>query len=116
MTAHPVRVAVVGIGWWSNILADGVLRTCGALQIDSCYTRSVEKRKEFADRYECKAANSYQEILEDETIEGIINTTPNHVHLETTRLAAAAGKHVFLDKPIDLLFCIHSSETSRIRK
>ena len=37
-----------------------------------------------------------------DTIDGIINTTtPNHVHLETTRAAAAqAGKHVFLDKPI----------------
>jgi len=31
---------------------------------------------------------------------GIINTTPNHVHLETTRAAAEAGKHVFLDKPV----------------
>ena len=30
----------------------------------------------------------------------MINTTPNDVHLETTRAAAAAGKHVFLDKPI----------------
>ena len=33
-------------------------------------------------------------------IEAVINTTPNDVHLETTRQAAAAGKHVFLDKPI----------------
>ena len=33
-------------------------------------------------------------------IEAIINTTPNDVHLETTHAAAAAGKHVFLDKPI----------------
>jgi predicted dehydrogenase len=30
----------------------------------------------------------------------VVNTTPNDVHLETTRAAAAAGKHVFLDKPI----------------
>jgi len=30
----------------------------------------------------------------------VINTTPNDVHLETTSAAAAAGKHVFLDKPI----------------
>ena len=34
------------------------------------------------------------------SIEAVINTTPNDVHLETTRTAAAAGKHVFLDKPI----------------
>ena len=33
-------------------------------------------------------------------IEAIINTTPNDAHLATTSAAAAAGKHVFLDKPI----------------
>jgi predicted dehydrogenase len=42
----------------------------------------------------------YDAILKDGSIEAIINTTPNNVHLETTRAAAQAGKHVFLDKPI----------------
>jgi len=42
----------------------------------------------------------YRTILSDDSIDGIINTTPNHVHLETTKAAAEAGKHVFLDKPI----------------
>ena len=39
-------------------------------------------------------------MLADTEIEAIINTTPNDVHLATTRAAAAAGKHIFLDKPI----------------
>jgi predicted dehydrogenase len=39
-------------------------------------------------------------MLGDRSIQAIINTTPNATHLETTRAAAAAGKHVFLDKPI----------------
>ena len=38
--------------------------------------------------------------ISDPVVEAIINTTPNDAHLETTRAAAAAGKHVFLDKPI----------------
>jgi predicted dehydrogenase len=39
-------------------------------------------------------------MLADPSIEAVINTTPNNVHLETTAAAAQAGKHVFLDKPI----------------
>ena len=39
-------------------------------------------------------------MLEDPDVEAVINTTPNDAHLETTRAAARAGKHVFLDKPI----------------
>src|SRR3989442_12146034 len=33
-------------------------------------------------------------------MEAIVNTTPTGVHRETPLAAAAAGKHVFLDKPI----------------
>jgi predicted dehydrogenase len=39
-------------------------------------------------------------MLSDNAVEAIINTTPNNVHAETTRAAARAGRHVFLDKPI----------------
>ena len=99
MTGRKVRVAVLGMGWWSDVLADGIDRG-NDLEIVSCFTRSEDKRQAFADKYNCKAAASYDEILADPTIEAIINTTPNNVHLETTRQAAEAGKHVFLDKPI----------------
>jgi predicted dehydrogenase len=68
--------------------------------IRSCYTRSEEKRAAFAAKYHCTAEASYEAILADPSIDAIINTTPNNVHLESTRQAAAAGKHVFLDKPI----------------
>ena len=94
-----MKVACIGMGWWSDVLADAIRRS-DKLTIASCYTRSEEKRQAFAKKYGCKAARSYEEILEDRGIEAIINTTPNATHLETTAAAAAAGKHVFLDKPI----------------
>ena len=100
MSAKPVKVASLGIGWWSDVLADAVGRTGGRVDIATCYTRSADKRKSFAEKYCCAAAGSFEEILNDTGIDGIINTTPNHAHLETTQAAAGAGKHVFLDKPI----------------
>lgn len=100
MSTEPVRVASLGMGWWSDVLADAAQRTGGRVQIVACYTRSEDKRNAFAEKYGCRAASSYEEILKDPQIEGVINTTPNNVHLETTRQAAEAGKHVFLDKPI----------------
>jgi predicted dehydrogenase len=96
---RPVRVAVLGIGWWSDVLADAIRRS-QELEIVACFTRSDEKRQAFAKKYGCAAAPSYEEILQDASIEAIVNTTPNNAHLETTRMAAQAGKHVFLDKPI----------------
>ena len=94
-----MNVACIGMGWWSDVLADAIMRS-GRMKIAACYSRSRDKREAFARKYACTAASSYEEILGDRRIEAIINTTPNSAHLETTHAAAAAGKHVFLDKPI----------------
>jgi predicted dehydrogenase len=87
------------MGWWSDVLADAITRS-SKLKIVACFSRSEEKRQAFAKRYGCRMASSYTAILEDTEVEAIVNTTPNDAHLETTRQAAGAGKHVFLDKPI----------------
>ena len=99
MAVEPLRVASLGMGWWSDVLADAITRS-GKLTITACYSRSEEKRAAFAAKYGCRAVPTYEALLADEDIEAVINTTPNGVHLETTRAAADAGKHVFLDKPI----------------
>ena len=97
--AEPVRVACIGMGWWSDVLADAFRRS-DKIEIVACHTRSEDKREAFAKKYGCKAVARYEDILADPAIEAIVNTTPNDVHLPTTRAAAQAGKHVFLDKPI----------------
>ena len=94
-----MKVGCIGMGWWSDVLADAIKRS-GKLEIVSCFSRSEEKRNAFAKKYGCRAASSFDSILKDNGVEGIINTTPNDAHLETTAAAARAGKHVFLDKPI----------------
>src|SRR5258707_4059996 len=87
------------MGWWSDVLAEAMQRS-GKFEIVACFTRSEEKRAKFAATFACRAAPTYEALLGDRSFEAIVNTTPNGTHLETTRAAAAAGKHVFLDKPI----------------
>jgi len=99
MAFEPLRVACIGMGWWSDVLADAMQRS-KKLKIVACYTRSEDKREAFSAKYGCVPAPSYEAILKDRSIGAIVNTTPNDVHLETTSAAAMAGKHVFLDKPI----------------
>jgi predicted dehydrogenase len=115
MAAERLRVASIGMGWWSDVLADAIKRS-KKLEIVACYTRTEAKRKAFAGKYGCKAAGSYEEILKDRSIDAVINTTPNHVHMETTRAAAQAGKHVFLDKPIATTIADARAITEACRK
>jgi len=99
MATEALRVACIGMGWWSDVLADAIKRS-RKLKIVACYTRSEQKRRAFAAKYGCTAAANYDAILNDASIEAIVNTTPNNVHRDTTCAAARAGKHVFLDKPV----------------
>jgi len=99
MATEALRVACIGMGWWSDVLADAIKRS-RKLKIVACYTRSEQKRRAFAAKYGCTAAANYDAILNDASIEAVVNTTPNNVHRDTTCAAAQAGKHVFLDKPI----------------
>jgi len=100
MSQSAFQVASIGIGWWSDVLAAAAARTGGRVQVVSCFTRSEDKRRAFAEKFGCRAAASLEDVLSDPAVAGIVNTTPNHAHLETTRAAAQAGKHVFLDKPM----------------
>jgi len=115
MAFEPVKVACIGMGWWSDVLADAVTRS-DRLKIVSCFTRSQDKRQAFAKKYGCRPAASYEEILKDPAIDAIINTTPNNVHRETTAAAAAAGKHTFLDKPIATTIADARAITAACRK
>jgi predicted dehydrogenase len=99
MAHDRLRVGCIGMGWWSDVLADAMVRS-GKLEIVSCFTRSQDKRQAFARKYGCRAEPSYEAMLRDPSLEAIVNTTPNDVHRDTTVAAAQAGKHVFLDKPI----------------
>lgn len=99
MSYEPVRVASIGMGWWSDVLANAAEKS-SKIKIVKCYTRSIAKREAFAKKYACQAVSDYKEILQDPSIEGVLITTPNNAHRETACLAAEAGKHIFIDKPI----------------
>ena len=74
MTTRTMRVASVGIGWWSDVLAAAAQRTDGRVEVASCFTRSPDKRQAFAEKFGCASAESFEDILADESIDGIINS------------------------------------------
>jgi predicted dehydrogenase len=98
--ADKVRLAPVGLGRWAKVLARGALRG-DVIELASCFSRSEENRKAFMAEYSVpRSASSYEELLADDEIEGVIITTPNDTHREVISAALEAGKAVYTDKPI----------------
>ena len=99
--AEPVRVAAVGIGWWSGVLADAIPKGTN-LRLVACATRSPEKRAAFARKHDCREVESYEALLGDPEVEAVILTTPHTLHARQVIAAAEAGKHIFVEKPFAL--------------
>jgi predicted dehydrogenase len=97
----PVRVAAVGVGLWGRVLAEAAAQGTG-LRIVACTSRTAQSRAAFAKTYRCRELPSYQAVLDDPEVEGVVITTPHSAHADQVVAAAARGKHVFVDKPFTL--------------
>jgi predicted dehydrogenase len=111
----PVRVAALGVGGWGRTLADAAARGTG-LTLVACTSRSAENRAAFAQKYGCRDLPSYEAVLKDPEVEGVVITTPHSVHAEQVVAAARAGKHVFVDKPFTLTLADARRATEACRR
>jgi predicted dehydrogenase len=95
-----VRLASVGLGRWARVLARGAQRG-DVVELYSCFSRDEARRRAFCEEYGVeRSAGSYEELLADPAVEGVIVTTPNDTHREVIIQALEAGKAVYTDKPI----------------
>jgi 1,5-anhydro-D-fructose reductase (1,5-anhydro-D-mannitol-forming) len=90
------KVAIVGTGFWGAKLAEAIGRS--SLELAACYSRDDGRRAEFAERFGCVAAASYEDALD--AADAVVLATPNDDHEAQALGAAARGKHVFVEKPI----------------
>lgn len=101
------------IGW--GILATGRIardfardlhRVPGA-RIAAVGSRSAESAQAFAAEHggpDCRAHGSYEDLVTDPDVDVVYVATPHALHLDNTRIALEAGKHVLCEKPLALNF------------
>ncbi len=99
----PIGVGIIGTGWCGGIRAE----TCAAHPlVRSLHIAEIrpERLREIAGKTGAKTATGdYRELLRNAEIDAIVvSATPETTHYPMTRDALAAGKHVFLEKPIAL--------------
>jgi predicted dehydrogenase len=97
---QPVRIAVVGLGYWGPNIARNVSELdCSELAAicDSQPERLEHARKR---SYGAATYENFDEVLADDTIDAVAIATPVTSHFALGCAALEAGKHVFIEKPL----------------
>jgi predicted dehydrogenase len=102
-----MRVAIVGLGRWGRMLVNAGHRK--GLEFVAGQTRTRASAEEFCAERGIALVDDYEAIVADARVEGVVLATPHSQHGEQVRLAARAGKHVFVEKPFTLTHADASS-------
>jgi predicted dehydrogenase len=98
----PVRVALVGYGYWGPNLARNLHVRLGTGWV-ACADADPARRAEVAHRYPwVRVAATDSELLDDPEVEALVVATPARTHAPLVWRALAAGKHVLVEKPLAL--------------
>jgi predicted dehydrogenase len=98
-----INAAIVGLGWWGKTLVESVQGTSGDIRFVAGATRTVTPEVQaFADAQKFRLASNYEALLADPTVQAVVLATPHSLHAQEVAAAAAAGKHVFCEKPFAL--------------
>lgn len=100
-TEGKMRVAVVGCGAISDIYLQNMMHQFDNLEVVACCAAHLEHALEKAGKYGIKGC-TYEEILEDASIQMVVILTPAPTHEELIRRALLAGKHVYTEKTMTL--------------
>jgi predicted dehydrogenase len=97
-----VNTAIVGLGWWGQTLVKAARDFGAPLNITRAVTLEPETVADFAREYGLRVGTSVEEVLADPDIKAVILATPHTRHRAQVEAAAAAGKHIYCEKPFAL--------------
>jgi predicted dehydrogenase len=92
---------IIGTGMISKFHARAIGDVRGA-KLVACYNRTPEKAAAFAKEFGCVAYDSLAALLADDKVDAVAITTASGAHLEPAVAAARAGKHVIIEKPLEV--------------
>jgi predicted dehydrogenase len=96
-----LNAAIVGLGWWGRQLVRAV-EASPLIRFSRGVTLEPELAREFAAANGLAITSSYADVLADPAIDAVCLATPHTRHRAQVEAAAAAGKHVYCEKPFAL--------------
>jgi predicted dehydrogenase len=97
-----IRAAIVGLGRWGRTLVNAVQGKSAAIRFTAGHSRTRATAEAFCAGHGIAWHDDLDAILADPAIDAVVFATPHSQHGMQAERAAAAGKHVMMEKPFTL--------------
>ena len=99
MSKHRVTIGLVGVANHGNTILNAI-NAAPNLSLVSCFDTNTMAAEQVGRKFGARIASSYDDLIKDPKVEAVALVTPNQLHADQAGKAAAAGRHVFVEKPI----------------
>jgi len=93
--------AIIGCGMIAKFHAKAIGELKGS-KLVACHSRSIDKANEFAAAFGGTGYDDLRKMLANPEVDVVTICTPSGAHLEPGLEAAKAGKHVLVEKPLEV--------------
>lgn len=97
----PIGFGIVGCGMIAAFHARAIAEMADA-KLVACHSSRWERAQTFAQEFNCRPCRSLAELVADPAIHIVNICTPSGAHLEPALAAAQAGKHLLIEKPLEV--------------
>src|SRR6185503_1266156 len=101
MTPVPIRFGIIGCGAISEQHVRA-LQLIEGVRVTAAVSRAPEKSAAFAKAFQCDAVDTLESLLARPDVDAVVIGTPSGRHAAQGIAAARAGKHVVVEKPLDV--------------
>ena len=96
------RIAIIGLGMAVTPHAKSLVDLKDRVEVVASFSPSEARRKAFGEKFPFRLVDNLDAILSDKSIDSVEILTPPNTHLDLVKKCAAAGKHVLLEKPLEI--------------
>ena len=96
-----VGFGIIGCGMIANFHARAIDEIRGA-RLVACFDTYASSADRLAQNTGCRAYHQLDQLLADPAVDVVTIGTPSGAHMEPALAAASAGKHVIVEKPLEI--------------